>query len=284
MKPIRSAIICVVATLLTVTTSGCSEAKEPLVDAGTEKWSSIPRSGAFDYQLGTPYKFNSDSTNELVVARDSSSAPLPQSYSICYVNGFQTQPEEIDGDSPLSEALLRDDDGNPVVDPDWPGEYILDPTSEKNRETIFKSRSHLIHACADKGFDAVEVDNLDSWTRFDALSEESSWALAEEYVADAHGRGMAIAQKNSAESATAAKSELGFDFAVSEECGAFGECDSYRKAYGDFVFNVEYPDTLESEGMSFADVCGEDSTPSRTILRDRDLGAPGDAGYIYRAC
>ena len=50
---------------------------------------------------------------------------------------------------------------------------------------------------------AVELDNLDSWTR---------------------GRG------------------LGYDFAVAEECGRWRECGAYVEDYGRHVLVVEYGD------------------------------------------
>ena len=49
-------------------------------------------------------------------------------------------------------------------------------------------------------------------------------------IADAHAAGLATAQKNSAELVTQAAA-AGFDFAVTEECGQYRECDVYQAVY-----------------------------------------------------
>ena len=56
--------------------------------------------------------------------------------------------------------------------------------------------------------------------------------LARSYVGLAHGRGLAIGQKNAAECDRRRPHDVGFDFAVTEECAAFDECDAYRDVYG----------------------------------------------------
>ena len=55
----------------------------------------------------------------------------------------------------------------------------------------------------------------------------------------AHGLGLAVAQKNSAEIAHR-RAEMATDFAVVEECNRCDECDVYTDAYGDLVFVIEY--------------------------------------------
>jgi hypothetical protein len=72
-------------------------------------------------------------------------------------------------------------------------------------------------------------------------------------AAPAPGSGRSIAQKNTAELGTAGRA-LGFDFAIAEECQAYGECGTYMKAYGNEVFEVEYPDNGGIVGFRAA--CG----------------------------
>ena len=89
--------------------------------------------------------------------------PLTDLYNICYVNGFQTQPGE--GEAWLAEhpdLVLRDASGAPFVDPGWPDEYLLDTSTEEKRAGIEGQLSSVLSSCADKGFDAVEIDNLDA--------------------------------------------------------------------------------------------------------------------------
>lgn len=243
-----------------------------------------PSSGGFDYQLGGAYE---PADTAAVVVRDVTAEPLPGAYNICYVNGFQTQPGEAElWTEQRGELLLRDGDGALVIDPNWPDEYILDPSSESSRLAIFAILAPLISACAEKGFDAVDLDNLDIASRFtDAASGRVDpagvIALAGLYVQRAHDEGLAIGQKNAAETADAGRREIGFDFAVAEGCAAYGECDAYRDAYGEHVLQIEYTDNLPT---GFDAVCASADRAPLTILRDRPLATPGDGGYEYEQC
>jgi hypothetical protein len=140
----------------------------------------------------------------------------------------------------------------------------------------------VIDGCADAGFDAVEIDNLDSFTRSaDQLTVADNFALAELYVERAHDRGLAIGQKNAAELSAEARETVGFDFAVAEECHRFAECASYTDVYGDAVVDIEYEDDLRG---TFADVCADPATPRSTVLRDRGLLPAGEPGYVFNHC
>ena len=72
---------------------------------------SLPTSGAVDYQLGGAYE---PADGVTVVVRDRTDEPLEGAYSICYVNGFQTQPGEL---SDWPSGLLLEKDGEPLIDP-----------------------------------------------------------------------------------------------------------------------------------------------------------------------
>ncbi|RZU65149.1 glycosyl hydrolase family 114 [Microterricola gilva] len=269
----------VVAALCVLALTGCTAAPDA---AATVRLP--PTSGGFDYQLGGAYDTAAPAA---VVVRDVTAQPLPGAYNVCYVNGFQTQP----GDAELwtaerGELLLRDADGAFVIDPNWPDEYILDPSSESSRRAIFGFIAPLISECAEKGFDAVDLDNLDIASRFtDAASGRIDpagvLALAGMYVDRAHDDGLAIGQKNAAEMADAGHREIGFDFAVAEGCAAYGECAAYRDVYGEHVLQIEYTDNLPT---GFDAVCAADDRAPLTILRDRPLSTPGGAGYAYEQC
>jgi hypothetical protein len=97
---------------------------------------------------------------------------------------------------------------------------------------------HGVKGCADDGYDAVEFDNLDSFTRSHHLLERrQAIAYARLLVRKAHAHGLAAGQKNLAgfDGTT-----IGFDLAVAEECGRWDECDRYAAAYGDQVVAIEY--------------------------------------------
>lgn len=240
--------------------------------------------GGFDYQLGGSYPSPEGVTT---VVRDSSAEPEPGLYSVCYVNGFQTQPGELD--RWLEEApdlLLRDADGELVEDPGWPDELLLDTSTPEGREQIAVILSATVDRCADAGFDAVEFDNLDSHLRSGGLlTVDDNLALATELVVLAHDRGLDAAQKNAAEEAERGGDEAGFDFAVVESCAAWSECAEYTDAYGpDNVLAVEYPEDLEDAGLTFDEVCGDSAVPPRTVLRDLELVAADAPGYVYDTC
>src|SRR5690606_26118090 len=96
------------------------------------------------------------------------------------------------------------------------------------------------------------------------LTVEDNLELAGKLVAVAHDQGLAAAQKNAAEEAERGRDEAGFDFAITESCAAWAECDLYTEAYGaENVLAVEYPEDLESVGLTFDEVCGGASVPSR---------------------
>ncbi|UNX55164.1 endo alpha-1,4 polygalactosaminidase [Georgenia sp. TF02-10] len=268
-------------------------ASQPAVTGGSDTaglagYELPPTSGTFDYQLGGAYDELASSNRPVavdVVVRDSTAAPLAGAYSVCYVNGFQTQPGEAErwlGEH--EDLLLHDASGTPVSDPAWPDEYVLDPSTEDQRAGILRILGPVVTGCADAGFDAVEIDNLDTWTRFDQIDEEGALALARAYVDLAHGAGLAVAQKNAAEVARLAADDLGFDFAVTEECAVWSECAAYTAVYGNHVLQVEYPDALAGAGMTFQGVCALDDRAPLTILRDRRLVAAGERGYVYEAC
>lgn len=260
----------------TLAAFGIALACTPCPQASAAPVSLPPTTGGFDYQLGG----SSDTEGLAVVVRDSSAAPLPRAYNICYINGFQTQPG-TDWVTRHPAALLRDGSGAPVVDAEWPDEYILDPSTAEQRTVILEVLTPTLSRCADNGFDAVEIDNLDTFTRYPGIDRSGALELARSFAALAHARGMAIGQKNAAEITGIGRGELGFDFAVAEECAAYDECDAYLGTYGSHVLQIEYADNLPAP---FADVCAPGERAPQTILRDRDLTAAGAAGHVYEQC
>ncbi|WP_262775809.1 endo alpha-1,4 polygalactosaminidase [Brevibacterium permense] len=269
---------------IAVAMGGCSvNASSPSIRSSEPP--SLPTSGTFDYQLGGTYDSLPDPQGRIdIVVRDAGAAPLNGAYSVCNVNGFQTQPGEAADWRDHADLLLHDAAGNPVVDPDWPDEHILDPSTADRRSRILDIIGPVIDGCAESGFDAVEIDNLDTADRFPDIDRSGALELAAAYVDRAHAKGLSIAQKNAAELAETAHSQLGFDFAVTEECAVYDECDRFTSVYGDRVLAIEYPDTLAEAGLDFADACTVPDRPPLMILRDRDLVAASVPGYRYDTC
>jgi hypothetical protein len=234
----------------------------------------LPPTGAgFDYQLAGAYPAPDGVS---IVARDSTAEPAGVDYDICYVNGFQTQPGESEDWLLAYPHLLLHDSAGPMVDPAWPGEYLLDTSTALNRSTIVALRGAAISSCAEAGYHAVEIDNLDSYTRSgERLTIENNIALAVGYADLAHRLGLAIAQKNGSADSVRLRDEVGFDFVIAENCARFEECAAYTDAYGDLVFDIEY------DAAFLAAAC---EAVGSVVLRDVGLVTADDAAYVFQSC
>ena len=272
----------VAATAVTGAVALSAPQKNAGTDAATLAKATVtlpPTTGYADYQLGGAYPVGKDVT---IVARDSTDRPAPNRYSICYINGFQSQPADRSTWLKSRPSLVLKYKGKPVIDKNWPDELILDTSTKTKRTKIAKVIGKTITSCAKRGFDAVEIDNLDSFTRSKKLlTVSNNRELAKLFTKSAHKAGLAIAQKNSAEYASTFKKQVGFDFAVAEECYRWNECSSYTKAYGARVIDIEYTDDLRG---TFADACKDLGDSVRLMLRDRDLVTPDSKDYVYQHC
>ncbi|WP_409648025.1 endo alpha-1,4 polygalactosaminidase [Microcella sp.] len=240
----------------------------------------LPSEGRIDYQLGGA---STPAPGVTIVVRDATERPAPGLASICYLNGFQTQPGELDDWlATAPDAVLRDAAGDPVIDPNWPDEALLDPRTPEARTAIVDRLGPLIDGCAAAGFVAVEFDNLDSYTRAGgALTADDALALATLLVDRAHAAGLAAGQKNALELGARGRDEAGFDFAVLEECDRWAECALATAVYGEQVLNIEYADDLRG---SWADVCARGEVPALTVLRDRMLAPPSSPDHVLDHC
>ncbi|MET9499061.1 endo alpha-1,4 polygalactosaminidase [Streptomyces sp. NPDC006552] len=267
----------VLRTGMTVTAALAATAAAALLapapaSAGAGAVTLPPSHAGFDYQLGGAY---TPPAGVRIVSRDHTAAPAPGLYNICYINAFQAQPgaeEEWDDD-----LLLRDSAGDVVRDDDW-DEAVLDIRTAAKRERIAAKVDAWIDDCADKGFQAVEPDNYDTFTRFpDHLTAQQAKAFIALLADHAHGRGLAVAQKNTAELAGSGK-ETGLDFAVAEECGAWDECGDFTAEYGDKVVVVEY----SASGLDAA--CAQWGERLSIVRRDVGVAPAGSGGYLRETC
>lgn len=263
--------------------AACSPSREPTgtatSPAPTTRPATVPVGAKFDYQLGGAY---TPPLGTALVVRDSSAAPAVGLYNVCYVNGFQTQPaERTTWLEQRRDLVLSGVDGRPLVDDMWPDELIVDTSTVAKRHRLADVVGQTVKLCARKGYEAVEIDNLDSFSRSrGALTAEHNLAFAADLAQIAHASGLVIAQKNAAELSARAE-QAGFDFAVAEECVRFRECDAYTDVYGDRVIDIEYTDNLNAE---FTQMCDRPGTPKSTILRDRKLVPAGEPSYTYQRC
>jgi len=223
----------------------------------------LPPTGTdWDYQLGgarpVPARVG-------IVERDRSAHPVSGAYNICYVNGFQTQTNQKRFWHRHWSLVLKRA-GRPVVDSVW-GEWLLDIRTPTKRAALARIMGRWTGGCATHGFEAVEYDNLDSFSRSHGLvTRHDAKAYAALLVTRAHARGLAVAQKNWAEWDG---TSVGFDFAIAEQCAQYHECGSYVASYASHVLAVEYSD------KAFHRACRTWSDRIAVVRRDVDLTAHG---------
>ncbi len=156
---------------------------------------------------------------------------------------------------------------------EWPGERFVDIRRIDLLAPILSARLDL---CAEKGFDAVEPDNIDIYgndaevTGF-PLTEQDQLAFNRWLADAAHARGLAIGQKNAPELTDHLVER--YDFAVTEDCLADDWCDDIAPylAAGKPVFAIEYTDRLAAD--KFLAACTATAQPYSFILKHRELDA-----------
>lgn len=238
----------------------------------TKSWTLPPRGAGVDYQIGGAYRPAEDVR---VVVRDRQARPAKGLYNVCYVNAFQAQPQE--SENWPADLLLRDGHRRLVIDRDW-DEPLLDLRTDALRRRAADRVGRWIEGCARAGYQAVEPDNYDSYTRSHSLlSPSDATAYLGLLTRVAHAHGLAVAQKNTPELASR-RTRVGLDFAVAEECGAYEECAVYDRAFDGRVLVVEYT----AQGLDRA--C--DAYGDRLSVVRRDLGVrPADArGHVRETC
>ncbi|NOU32561.1 MAG: endo alpha-1,4 polygalactosaminidase [Polyangiaceae bacterium] len=202
-------------------------------------------------------------------------------YTVCYINAGSYEPNRPDSAS-YPQALKVQ------ADPDWPGEFFLDVTD------VFKSDSVLakilrarFKMCKDKGFDALEPDNLQNDENVGGGKITAQQQLDfNGWVADeAHAAGLAVLQKNGPDKILL-KDRTGkmmvekFDGILNEQCQEFDECAAlgeYPKR-GKLALNVEYKKTLT------VDCAASDALGINSLKKDLPLAGMSGSGYLRQAC
>jgi hypothetical protein len=193
-------------------------------------------------------------------------------------------------------------------DPDWAGEMLFDVSTAAKRQNLMTLETPWISDCKAKGYNAIEPDNLDSYDRSQGhLTEQNDKDFMALFVAAAHAQGMAVAQKNVPEWGAAAKTTIGFDFEISEECQeSAGACQQSQTVYGNnLVFELEYwyETNDSSSGVTiprhtfahFTAACTARGAAIRITMRNREVipavsqpvvasTAAQAGGFYYNAC
>ena len=150
---------------------------------------------------------------------------------VCYMDVGTWEDWRPDaGDFPRA-ALGKKVDG-------WPGERWLDV----RRHDIRPLLARRLRRCRDKGFDAVDPDNVNGHSNDTGFPLTAADQLEfNRWVADrAHALGLAVGLKNDLEQAP--QLEPRFDFALLEQCFQYHECGGARRFvdHGKAVVDVEY--------------------------------------------
>ncbi len=184
---------------------------------------------------------------------------------ICYINVGAWENWRADAHVFSADIIGNDYDG-------WDGEKWLDIRQLNKLAPIMEARLDL---CADKGFDGVEPDNMDSFwedTGFN-LTREDQLAYNRWLAEQAHKRGLSIGQKNASD--LAQDLEPYFDWAMTEDCFAdewCGDMFPYTDS-GKSVFSAEYTDNIRR----ISDYCEHAKAAGFSlILKTRDLNEWGE--------
>ena len=150
---------------------------------------------------------------------------------ICYIDVGTAEKFRPDYDE-FPKSVLGRSNG-------WPGERWLDIRQLSVLEPIMTARFRM---CSEKGFDAVEPDNIEGYANKSGFPLTAAEQLTyNEWVAnEVHSLGMAVLQKNDGEQTP----ELlpYFDGALTEQCNQYKECADFEPylAAGEPVLNAEY--------------------------------------------
>jgi hypothetical protein len=150
---------------------------------------------------------------------------------ICYVNVGAWEDFRADKNA-FPASVLGKSNG-------WPGERWLDIRRISDLKPIMAAR---FAACAAKGFDGIEADNVDGYvndTGFD-LTADDQLAYNRMFAALAHADGLAVGLKNDGDQV--GQLLPSFDFSVDEQCFEYQECDQLKPfiSADKPVFEVEY--------------------------------------------
>jgi hypothetical protein len=151
---------------------------------------------------------------------------------ICYIDVGTYEPGRADSGKFPAAVQGSEVEG-------WPGERWLDIRALSTLEPIMTARFQI---CREKGFDAVEPDNMDGYENKSGFPLTAQQQLTyDEWVAgEVHALGMAVLQKNDGEQTP--QLQPYFDGALDEQCNQYAECASFQPylAAGKPVLNAEY--------------------------------------------
>lgn len=179
--------------------------------------------------------------------------------AVCYLNAGARETWREDADQIPAAAIGAPMDG-------WPDERWLDIRRRDDLRPVMEKR---IATCADKGFDAIDPDNMNGYENDSGfpLTPRDAAAYLHMVAQTAHSHGLSVGLKNASELIALAPDAM--DFAVVEECLQFDECHRYAPlaSRGLAVVDLEYTGTAQQ-------VCGRVPEGFSVLLADRALDGP----------
>ncbi|MGD1059241.1 MAG: endo alpha-1,4 polygalactosaminidase [Solirubrobacteraceae bacterium] len=231
LRPAVLAVMLLLVALVAVAPAGGADA----VKASSSRWV-MPQRLTWYWQLTG--KINN---NEAVAAYDidgfeTSASEVASLHAqgkhvICYIDVGTAEDFRPDY-SEFPESVLGDSNG-------WVGERWLDIRQLSVLEPIMTARFQM---CREKGFDAVEPDNMEAYANESGFPITAQEQLTyNEWVAEeVHSLGMAVLQKN--DSGQTHELLAYFDGALTEQCNQYRECGDFKPylTAGKPVLNAEY--------------------------------------------
>ncbi|MFK4102821.1 endo alpha-1,4 polygalactosaminidase [Streptomyces sp. NPDC019531] len=215
--------------------AGCSTTPDSDSGPGASRWQ--PRPGvAWQWQLTGRIDTSVDVPVYDIDGFDQSKAVVSALHRegrkvICYLSTGAWEDWRPDADKFPKSVIGR---GN-----GWDGERWLDIRRTDVLEPLMAARFDM---CREKGFDAVEPDNMDGYRNRTGFRLTAADQLRyNRLIAKlAHARGMSVGLKNDLDQIPQLVDD--FDFAVNEQCAQYDECgdmEPFVKA-DKAVFHVEY--------------------------------------------
>ncbi len=179
---------------------------------------------------------------------------------VCYINTGAWEDWRSDKDFFPSSVIGKDYSG-------WAGEKWLDIRKLDVIAPIMEKRFDI---CKEKGFDAIEPDNIDGYlqdTGF-AITYEDQIKFNKLLAEKAHERGMSIGLKNDGDQAKDLAED--YDFGITESCFTDDFCEEF-KHFSDnkkAVAMIEYTDTK----VDFSKACNKAKELGfSAVLKNRNL-------------
>jgi len=177
--------------------------------------------------------------------------------------------------------VLRDENGEPQVDENWPDEMALNTSTPESRAALALILGEWIEGCRTSGYQAVEFDNLDSYSRFDGLTLDhkrdfrvpvggTSARPRPRGRPKEHGRARQPRSRRDRLRLCHQRRVLLYD-----------ECSAYSDVYGDQFLDIEYQ---TDDPHALDGLCDDPDIPVLTIVRDRALSPAGDPDSVFWSC